>query len=506
MLKNINYKYVLLLAFLVTGISCSDDFEAPAEEPISTELVIELGTVINDSYIGNGVQWDPYPQAYKFWDLPIQDVDWQKMYDRLDYMKPSFLRVVFGSYDKYAHLGADNYNPIIFLEGMERILQYCQDNNITVMLGDWGYNQMDVNQNRIFENRITNAAKYVKFLVEEKGFTCIKYYTTVNEPNLEGSATEGDYDLWKRTTEAFYRKLDSLGVSSKVKLAGPDIAPFSDNLTNWVTDMTADLGDKVKLYDIHTYPPKEAMYNGVYERTLAAYKNAAPAGTPIVIGEYGFKYETGTSQIDQNLYNANLENINSSANIALDSNTLVDEYFHGVDLIAATMKIVNAGYSGAINWNLDDAMHSGSNSGQDLKVWGFWNILGVEILGNPQKEEVRPHFYSFSLISRYMQNGTKVFKVNIPRLVGVDAIAVENDGKYMIAINNIFSEDYEINVKAIGLSLSGAKKFVYKENDRTVDVNGYPTPEEENLSYDFSAGETLSVPGTTLTVITNFDY
>ncbi len=510
MIKNISTKSMIgffSLILLLSFTNCNSDNWEPTETQNTGTILVKTNEVINESYIGNGVQWDAYPQAYKYWGQPIPDQDWNKMYKRLDYMKPSFMRVVLGSYDKYAADGPDSYEPENLFEGLGKILQYCQDHQITVMLGDWGYNQVEASQNKIFENRIENAAKYVDFLINTKGFTCIKYYNTINEPNLQGSATNGNYELWEKATGYFYEQLVALGIENQVKIAGPDIAPFSNDITDWITNTASNLGDKVPLYDIHTYPPKEDMFNGNYEKRLKVYKDATPAGSQIIIGEFGFKYDTGSSNMDSNLNDLNLNAINADVNIANDSNTLVSEYFHGVDLIAITMKIINAGYSGAINWNLDDAMHSGTERGQDLKVWGFWNILGDELLGSPEKEEIRPHFYSYSLLTRYMQKGTKVFKVEVPGLIGVDAIAIEKDGKYMIAINNIYEDEYVVDVKFDNnISLSGAKKFVYKENDRKIDDNGFPVPEEEGLTLDLVKGASIAVSSKTLTVITNFEY
>lgn len=498
----------ILPLLLITILFSCDDSVNEIVNPIDNskaEIVIKTSEIINSNYIGNGVQWDPYPQAYKFWNQPISAQDWEKLYDRINVMKPSFLRVVYGAFDKYADGDEDAYNPEKFIEGLEKILQYCQDNNITVMLGNWGYGQVDTNNGgSIFENRIENAAKYLDFLVNTKGFSCIKYYNTINEPNLGGSATEGNYELWKDATLYFYEKMIERNLESKVKLAGPDIAVF--NLSTdlqWITKSVNDFGDKIEIYDIHTYPPKGAMFSGEYENVLKTIKDNIPAGKEIVLGEFGFKYETGTSNLDKELARQNSNNINSNPNIGEDSNTLVKTYEHGVDIISLTMKIVNSGYSGSINWGLDDAMHSSSTSGTDLKTWGFWNILGTELTNNPDDEKLRPHFYTYSLLTRYMQNGTKVLKVDVPRRTGLDAIAVEKDGKYMIAINNIYKEDYEITLSMDNISeLSGLKQYMYKE-DRKMNNDGYPIPEKENLT--FKSGDKLKIAGQTFLLITNMN-
>ncbi|MEM6830129.1 MAG: hypothetical protein AAF551_06405, partial [Bacteroidota bacterium] len=402
--------------------------------------------------------------------------------------------------------GVDEYDEENYLEGLEKILQYCQDNNITVMIGDWGYNQVDLTNNRMVLNRVKNAARYLNFLIEDRGFTCIKYYNTINEPNLIGSATNGNYELWRLMTRRFFQEFEALGNSNGVKIAGPDIAYFNPTDVDWVSQSARHLDDEIGLYDVHTYPPRESMFNGFYEETLKAMKDRTPAGSQIVIGEFGYKYDVGTSQMDEERNQRNQSNINADPNIGNDSNTLTEEYSHGVDLMGMVFKIINAGYAGAVNWGLDDAMHSDSETGQDLKVWGVWNILGEELLGKPEKELMRPHFYPYSLLTRYMQNGASVFEVQFEDMIGLDAIAVEKDGMRMLAFSNMHVEDHTINLKfEDGVDLSGIKKFVYKEEGRVVDANGYPAPEEEGLTLSAS-GTSVTIPSNTFILFTNFDY
>ena len=499
MMKHFLFTLLSLLGLFL--ISCSEDVEE-----VSLDDVVVTSEVITESYIGNGFQWDAYPQVYRGLGLTVSDADWEKMYQRLDYMRPSFMRVVYGSFDKYASGGADNYEPENFLDPLKRILQYCQDNDITVMAGDWGFNQVDLNQNRMIVNRVQNAARYLDFLIEDQGFTCIKYYNTVNEPNLIGSATNGNYDLWRFMTSRFVQEFEALGNSNNVTIAGPDIAYFSSGDLDWISNSSRHLGDEIGLYDVHTYPPREQMFNGVYELTLENMIKRVPSGVQTVLGEFGYKYETGNSNKDVELDNVNKQRINSDPNIADDSNTLVEEFFHGVDMMGMVMKIINAGYAGAVNWNLDDAMHTGDPQASDFKVWGLWNIMGEEVLGDASKEIMRPHFYAYSLLTRYMQSGSRVFKVVTPEAIGLDAISVEKDGMRMLAFNNMYSEDHTLNLKfEDAQNLEGMKKFVYKEFDRIVDDQGYPLPEEENVSLNAS-GNSIVIPAQTFVVYTNFNY
>ena len=91
-----------------------------------------------------------------------------------------------------------------------------------------------------------------------------------------------------------------------------------------------------------------------------------------------------------------------------------------------------------------------------LKVWGFWNIFGEEYFGT-EEEEVRPWFYAWSLLTRYMPAGSRAYKVEVEGDKSLKAIAVEKDGKYMIAVVNVSREEKSVLLKTEDSIL---KKFV----------------------------------------------
>src|SRR3712207_6928311 len=77
------------------------------------------------------------------------------------------------------------------------------------------------------------AADYVTWLVKEKGYSCIKYYNMVNEPNGYWSTTEGNYDLWRDLTLCFYHRMKRNGMLKKVKLTGADLAIWTPAEVGW---------------------------------------------------------------------------------------------------------------------------------------------------------------------------------------------------------------------------------------------------------------------------------
>ncbi len=468
------------------------------------DIVVVTNEVITDGYIGNGAQWDPYPNAYWNWNSPISESDWDKMYLRLNYMRPRLMRVITTSGWAYGRNGG--YDPSLGLEPLAKILDYCEQNQVSVIFGEWGGGLVNASQNTINEEKLANAARYLSYLVNERGYSCIKYYNLINEPNGDWSAVKGNYDLWKRALSYFLGQMQAHNVADKVSIMAPDIAIFSTDLTNWI-DLTAlDFGEKVPVFDIHTYPGQTLVREKGYTAMIKAYRDRVPQGSRMVVSEMGFKYDPVA---DKTLYERN-ETLRKADVYAsnTDGNMMVKEFFYGIDMADATMQMVNAGFAGMVAWMLDDAMHNtdGVND-KELKVWGFWNILGEELFGGAQEEELRPWFYSFSLLSRYMQTGARVLKTSIPGKKGLNALAVCKDGRYMVAIVNSGYSDYTVNLKFSSReTLVGVKRFIYSESVRPADSNGFPVPTEQNLSLDLGLGYTLDIKSQTLFILTNFDY
>ena len=160
---------------------------------------------------------DPYQLDYGKGRLDISEADWKKMYDRLDFMRPQFIRVMTNT---TSVMQDGVLYPERGLEHLSHILDYCQSRDVTVMFGDWGGGMVDARKEVIHEKNLSAAAEYVRFLIEEKGYSCIKYYNLVNEPNGYWSSTDGKYSLWARAIRFFYGELQKNKLAGKLWLWG----------------------------------------------------------------------------------------------------------------------------------------------------------------------------------------------------------------------------------------------------------------------------------------------
>lgn len=480
---------MLGFAIMVTGCKAIAD----------ATVTVDGKTIVTQSYIGNGAQWDPYQLDYGEKKLTISAADWQKLYIRLDFMKPQFMRVMINTTGVIEN---GKLNPLKGYENLEPILSYCQSRNVAVVFGDWGNGMVNSKDNSISEQNLKLAAQYLDFLVNQKGFSCIKNYNMINEPNGDWSVTNESYELWEKAAQHFYGEMKILGLDEKVSLMGPDIAIwFADN-TDWITRSAESLHSAIGVYDIHTYPSKITVNSGDFTTIIKAYKDVVPAGKPIVMGEIGFKF---VDKKDAALLRENEDRAKAKPYASVeDSQMFVYDYSYGTDMADALFQTVNTGYSGSVVWMLDDAMHAKEQKNK-LKVWGFWNILGDEYFGN-EEENVRPWFYAWSLLTKYMPAGSKVFKVTVSGDPNIKAIACEKGGKYMLAVVNVATSAKKFTLQANLPALANTKQFLYAKDALKLQGDHEILPVKTNLSLDLSKPKNFSLPAEGLMVLTNFNY
>lgn len=504
---------LLLTLTLFSCSSCNEEKEAPIDE--TKILMIRTTEILNPSFIGNGAQWGGY-ELLKEWtgQDDFSESDWQKLQNRVDYMNPPFLRIMVDG--NWNYIRNNSYDPSKTNDAFFRIMDYCQARDITVMFGEWGHQYLNNDRTQINQTWLGWAADYLDWLVKDKGYSCIRYFNMVNEPNGNWSSTHGNYDLWEELMILFQAELEERGLDSQVDMVGPDVAVWDAGLTDWISRTAENMGGFVELYDIHTYPEQSFVQSDDYLSMLNAYKSGVPQGKQIVMGEIGYKYyheDTGLKQ-------ENEERIANDPYASSDCNMFVYDAFYGVDMGDALIQCMIAGYGGALVWDMDDAMYNKPDysagdryDAKKLKRWGFWNILGEKVCNDIEDEAIRPFFYTVSLLCRYFPGKAVVYRVELPGKKGLRAIAAEQGGYYTIAIVNTNYVTYEdLALKADNIqSLENIKQYQYlskqgSEFEGKTDKEGFPVPEEENITMDLTKGYRFTMQGKSVQVFTNFPF
>src|SRR5262249_1531013 len=150
---------------------------------------------------------------------------------------------------------------------------------------------------------------------------------------------------------------------------------------------------------------------------------------------------------------------------------------------------IRAGMAGQIEWDLDDAQHTGGGSGSlDLKQWGFWNIVGGTNGYEPAARDPRPWFYAWSLAAKYFPPGAQTLLTTYGRaLDGLRAAAarVPNGERYDVSIAIVNDSDSDYTLGVVLPEALGPAVFAEYDYSRAASP-GYPKD-----------AELLPVPATT---------
>lgn len=416
---------ILLLCIFLSVVSCRN------------YNLIVTDEVINSDIFGNGVEWDPYDEAIS-WESEVSDEDWEKLYKRMDFMRPQYVRCMINSpftyYDNGSFVPERNERNVI------KLLSWCQKNSASVIWGEFNPPKAELKGSQEW---VEMSVSYLNRLVEHYGFNCIKHFVIFNEPDGSWACTDGDYDFWESMVVRFEEEMRRYPALSVITIAGPDAVlnyrnPASEfDSYGWVSQTASGCGDVVGLYDIHCYPGQHYVRSGSFGHDVGKVRSLVSQDRRFVFGEGGYKYHDPEDSTLLAEYWKRVDKHKFTK--GTDCNMLVSDWFYALDMPIFAMEAMNNGASGIAAWMLDDAMHSSGDSGkaEDVKIWGMWNILGSEVFGDPSLETPRPWFYTWSLICRCFPSSSDILKIdsNLPSGVYASASCVSQTESSLVLVN-----------------------------------------------------------------------
>ncbi|MFD2145941.1 hypothetical protein [Mucilaginibacter antarcticus] len=196
----------------------------------------------------------------------------------------------------------------------------------------------------------------------------------------------------------------------------------------------------------------------------------------------------------------------------IDQQKMIGTFQYGVWMVDYAVQSMQAGQSGMIAWSLDDAMHVASrksNNGDlndyEWKEWGLWDSFGEE-KGKPELEKLRPWYYTWSLLSKYIPAGSKILKTDSTGVSGLRcAAATFNDnGKtgYTFVIVNATETANQVNLQLPGDTKLTLHQFNYFENDMVKDAGGYPLEKRTIKNTLLGKGIKISLPSKGVVIFT----
>ena len=476
-------------------------------EPV--QITVDTDAPLCTNFLGFGVQWSPYP-----W-FDITDAAWQKMLERLDFMRVPIVRLMTRSYtycDGFDAAGKpiyqwDNHR----MKKMYRLLDYCEAHHVKVILGEWDHpssqqDRPDIETDKLQQYHMDEndprwhriIADEVDYLRNVKHYTCIVYFNLLNEPNSNSSGRI-PFEKWKSAIAALNAEFAKRGLAKDITIIGPDVC-FLPRDGFWIDLTVQQCSKEISAYDFHYYAPAAELESGYLEKYCWLKKDYIdrfdPQGRtkPFFMGEAGM---TGGPVQPQG---------------GNDSQPHIYEHNYGVWMADYNLQCARAGMAGTIAWDLDDAMHINKNKDNAwpditktlFKKWGFWNSLANEI-GHPEDLNLRPWFYTWSLLSRNFPPGCTTLKTSATLVPGLRTLAAKTaDGNICVALVNDSDASQQIQVTVPGSFPPRAawKRYNYFPADQPVDHNGFPVPKEVLPNTALATGLLIDLPARSLVLFT----
>lgn len=428
---------------------------------INVSVTLNNNTPVCSNIIGIGGELDPFmfmPHETKW---GTNDDDFKVLSTRIKKDNISFIRM-WMQLDWWEPVN-DNSDPNVMndsgftwnsteMQSVYRYLDVLKENNVTVELdnfhSDWKklYPWMFWTQNTLSAPAADKIPEFaecmaamIKHLVVTKGYTNIKYLALYSEPESLFVPPSGQDKLTyhKSLAQAVYNRLVSEGLSSQVKVVGPEPVMPTTEGERWYTDYTSTMGNYVGGYTIHAFTGSQELQDGTFASKLDTYINQKNTNDP-----------NGSTKPLMFTENANLP--------------VRGTFEAGLSFAGIVAHGLSKGISAISQWRLyDDIIPppcrvNQTMTGEGDYGWGWW--------GNKQDDwNPKLKYYINSLISKYVLPGSTSYSTltNDNRVNA--AIVKTTGGKYTIIVVNWSTDTVSASFTLQQSINTTLKKYSYQD-------------------------------------------
>lgn len=470
----------IFLAGLLVGRAAGESLSPATQSAnVKVNVAVKNDSIVCKSFIGFGAEWNPYYAA------EVSDAQWSLVAKRMAWMRIPAVRMLMMT--RWCYLGEGRYDwETPEMKILYRHLDICQKLGVSVFLADWGCERGWVSAPGIagIDDPKYAAAigTYLDYLVNQRGYTCLKYFILVNEPNNEARS----WEVWKQGVRNVAGVLAQRGLNKKVLQVGSD-ATFD---VTWHQRAVDQLPDVLGVYDMHIYALDKVVRAGELETLFQGMRDYAntrdPKGKdkPFIVGEAGMHDDAKHPH----------------------GNPHINEHWYGMFMADYAVQAARAGCASVLAWQMDDTSHAGF-------FWGLWSASADGM-------KLRPWFFPWSLLSRYIPAGSTIYRPDAvsPAVRVLAARAPGKDGQaagWTFCVVNRGDAPATVTLTAPAeISSQPAtapsksvtfKRYLYSPEPLAIDADGFPKPTGE-ITADPARGLDTIVPANAVVVLTSLPW
>lgn len=321
------------------------------------------------------------------------------------------------------------------MQSIFKHLDFACRNNIEVAITDWGWSFWYLHSGKPTDPKYAQGlARFLKELLIHRGYSCIKYFIELNEPDYEGyfSDISGYFADYVTMITNIDNALKNEGIRDRIKLLGPDEGCCG---SYFVPTIQSPLHSIFDGYDFHIYQAPSEIANGNLWWRIEQYrdyvKNYSP-NSAIDLPKPQFISEAGTTD------------------------GVSDNFSHALNMADYGTTSLSTRVQGVIAWNLYDQYYDQSSvnstsegvANYQMIPWGLWKYKS-------SSWQLRPYAQTWGLLTRFAPRGSLKVAINGSppatyrggSLLRVGAVKRPDNGWSIFLVNrNASASEIQINL------------------------------------------------------------
>lgn len=304
-----------------------------------------------------------------------------------------------------------------------------------------------------------NYSVLIRHLIENRNYTCVNEITPMNEPDGGPLLTSEEYIKMARVLDAKFKKD---GIRHKVKF---NLSDNTDTRTFYLEDCARNLSTEADIFNSHTYIfGYDTPNDSIFKWEKRNVEISASAGKKHLVGEFGSNQTVGaTRQRD------------------------IDRYDRGVLMTRLVLNFLNAGASSVSYWSLIDQYYGRNADYEQMQQLGLWKYVKEAYKNDSTYEriqkdyEVRPQYYAYSLLTRFIKPGATIHPVNLGDDFAIGSAFQDSSGKWTYVFAN--ATDSLKSLAVLNKGVTG-RFDIYRYEENKLPVDGTLITSTENTSAD----------------------